>query len=110
MEESQVEFVPIEFDEMKTVYFLNSIKKIEKANSFSKRNASGNCFACNPRFRPNYLEAVVNEKGEIEMVLPKNERRERKIDTKPDFWLYADSYTGKSTFVDQVENVLFLNT
>ena len=40
------------------------------------------------------------------MVLPKNERRERKIDTKPDFWLYADSYTGKSTFVDQVENVL----
>ena len=44
------------------------------------------------------------------MVLPKNERRERKIDTKPDFWLYADSYTGKSTFVDQVENVLFLNT
>ncbi len=110
VEESQVEFVPIEFDEMKTVYFLNSIKTIEKANSFSKRNASGNCFACNPRFRPNYLEAIENEKGEIEMVLPKNERRERKIDTKPDFWLYADSYTGKSTFVDQVENVLFLNT
>ena len=64
MEESQVEFVP-EFDEMKTVYFLNSIKTIEKANSFSKRNASGNCFACNPRFRPNYLEAIENEKERL---------------------------------------------
>ncbi|MGR5964963.1 hypothetical protein ACT7DB_14835 [Bacillus cereus] len=63
VEESQVEFVPIEFDEMKTVYFLNSIKKIEKTNSFSKRNTSGKCFACNPRFRPNYLEAIVNKKG-----------------------------------------------
>ena len=44
------------------------------------------------------------------MALPKNERRERQIDTKPDFWIYGDSYIGKSTFVDGIENVLFLNT
>lgn len=36
MEESQVEFVPIEFDEMKTVYFLNSIKTIEKPTAFQR--------------------------------------------------------------------------
>ena len=36
VEESQVEFVPIEFDEMKTVYFLNSIKTIEKPTAFQR--------------------------------------------------------------------------
>lgn len=109
VEESEIKFVPIEFNEMETVYFQNSIRKIEVAKKFPK-NASGKCFGCNPKFRPNYLEAIENEKGDVEMVLPKNERRERKIDTKPDFWIYADSYVGKSTFVDNVDNVLFLNT
>lgn len=104
-----VTLVPIEFDEMQTVYFLNNIDRIEDAKEYP-RNTSGNCFSCNPKFRPSYLESIENEKGEIDMVLPKNERRERTIDTKPDFWIYADSYVGKSTFVDHVENVLFLNT
>ncbi|MEK4715254.1 AAA family ATPase [Sporosarcina sp. FSL K6-5500] len=106
---SNVTFVPIEFDEMKTVFFINSIKEIEDAKTYPK-NVSGKCFACIPRFKPDYLETIMNEKGEIKMVLPKNERRERKIDTKPDLWIYADSYVGKSTFIDNVENVLFLNT
>jgi len=107
---AELKFVPIEFDQMQTVYFLNNIEKIESTTDFSKRNASGNCFSCNPRFAPNFLEAIQNEKGEIILTLPKNERRERKIDTKPDFWLYADSYVGKSTFVDKIPNVLFFNT
>lgn len=110
VEESDVTFVPIEFDEMESIYFKNSIAKIEETKDFSKKNASGNCFSCNPRFAPIYLEALQNEKGEIIMALPKNERRERKIDERPDFWIYADSYVGKSTFVDSVDNVLFLNT
>jgi len=42
--------------------------------------------------------------------LPKNEKRERVIDTKPDLWIYADSYVGKSTFVDKFEDLLFINT
>ncbi|GAB3797236.1 AAA family ATPase [Virgibacillus kimchii] len=109
VEESEVKLVPIEYDEMEVVYFHNSIKKIESAKEYPK-NVSGNCFSCNPRFAPNYLDAIQNEKGDVEMALPKNERRERKIDTHPDFWIYGDSYVGKSTFVDQLENVLFLNT
>ena len=110
VESSALQFVPIEFNEMETVYFQNNIREIEDSKDFSKRNKSGKCFSCNPRFKPNYLEAIQDEKGEILMALPKNERRERKIDTKPDFWIYADSYVGKSTFVDKFPNVLFLNT
>lgn len=50
------------------------------------------------------------EKGNDMLVLPKNERREEKAITKPDMWIYADSYVGKSMFVDHMDNVLFLNT
>lgn len=109
LSDMEPKFVPIEFDDMNVIYFQNNIKKIENAKSYP-RNVSGDCFSCNPRFKPNYLEAIENEKGEITMVLPKNERRERTIDTRPDFWIYADSYVGKSTFVDKADNVLFLNT
>ncbi len=109
VEQSEVTFLPIDYDDMYVIYFQNSIKKIEIADSYPK-NVSKKCFACIPKFRPNYLEAITNEKGEIEMVLPKNERREIEIDENPDFWIYGDSYVGKSTFVDNVENVLFLNT
>lgn len=109
VENSEVTFVPIDYEEMNMVYFKNSITKIETSKVWPK-DVSGNCFSCNPRFKPNYLEGIENEKGEITLTLPKNERRERKIDTKPDFWIYADSYVGKSTFVDNFENVLFLNT
>jgi len=44
------------------------------------------------------------------MLLPKNERREVLINTTPDMWLYGDSYTGKTVFMDSFDNVLFLNT
>jgi hypothetical protein len=51
------------------------------------------------------------EKGANYMFeLPKNEKRQRVIDTTPDLWIYADSYVGKSTFVDKFDNVLFINT
>lgn len=44
------------------------------------------------------------------MILPSNQRREKKIDKNPDLWIYAQSYVGKSTFIDQYEDLLFLNT
>ncbi|MEK9191651.1 ATP-binding protein, partial [Staphylococcus aureus] len=56
------------------------------------------------------LEQLRNEEGELIMTLPKNIRREKKIDERPDFWIYGDSYVGKSTFVDQFDDLLFLNT
>lgn len=50
------------------------------------------------------------EKGNDMLVLPKNERRAEEPITRPDMWIYADSYVGKSTFVDHMDNVLFANT
>lgn len=110
VEKQKVKLVPIPYDEMQVVYFQNAVEKIRDANDFPK-NPSNHCFSCNPRFAPDYLEGLTNLKGEIQMiVLPKNERREKKIDLKPDVWLYADSYVGKTTFWDKFDDVLMINT
>jgi len=107
---SKLTLLGLDFDPIKVARFNTLVKKIATRKDFSERSPHDNCFSCMPKFRPNYLEALENDKGEIIMLLPKNERREKKIDTKPDFWIYGDSYVGKSTFVDQMSNVLFLNT
>lgn len=105
----KVNLVPIKYDEMNILYFQNSIKDIETAKKFP-RNTSGKCFSCNPRFAPQFLNATQDEKGEIIMQLPKNVRRPKQVDLMPDIWLYADSYVGKTTFMDQFDDVLMINT
>lgn len=50
------------------------------------------------------------EKGIDYMLLPENKRRKKTVITNPDMWIYADSYVGKSTFIDQIDNLLFANT
>lgn len=105
---SKPELVPIKYDDMNVLYFQNTIKEIEAATEYPKN--VDHCFSCMPRFAPNYLNAIQDEKGEILMQLPKNVRRKKQMDLKPDIWLYADSYVGKTTFMDQFDDVLMLNT
>lgn len=50
------------------------------------------------------------EKGIDYMILPENKRREKVLNTTPDMWIYADSYVGKSTFIDQLDDLIFANT
>lgn len=96
-----LEFMKINYDSKKVIDFLLDVKKLYECEDF-KKNPSYLCNWCEYK---NYCE-----KGLDYMLLPKNERREVKIDEKPDFWIYADSYVGKSTFVDKLDNLLFINT
>lgn len=96
-----LEFMKINYDPKKVISFLLDVKKLYECESFEKNPS----YLCNWCEYKNYCE-----KGEDYMLLPKNERREVKIDEKPDFWIYADSYVGKSTFVDKLDNLLFINT
>lgn len=77
-------------------------------NTINNTNFNGLFPFCN---NP-YCEYCRNlEKGANYMFeLPKNNKRDRVVDVKPDLWIYADSYVGKSTFVDKFDNVLFINT
>ena len=111
-EKLEVQLVEIEHDDMMIIYYVNEVKKIREAikNGFGntiEKNPDGECFQC--KFNQDYLELIKLENGE-EIMLPKNIRREKKLDLTPDMWIYADSYVGKSTFIDSFDDVLFINT
>jgi phage nucleotide-binding protein len=101
LENMEVEIVNIDYDETKVNEFFKICEEIKNETEFEKA-PSKLCEWCEYR---TYCEG-----GETYMLLPENKRRELKIDVNPDMWLYADSYVGKSTFVDKFPNLLFLNT
>ena len=91
----------VKYDASKVIKYMNNIINITEDVEY-KKNPSGYCSWCE------YEELCI--KGEDYMILPSNKRREKKIDKNPDLWIYAQSYVGKSTFIDQYEDLLFLNT
>lgn len=121
---ADVNFQTLQYDENEVIYFQNAVREIGNAieaykhnpNSVFVKNPDGECFACNPRFAPEYLNAEQHEvydgkqKEIVIMPIPKNERREKTADLNPDTWLYGDSYVGKSVFWDSFPDVLMLNT
>lgn len=120
LKQAKVTFVPIEYDESKVNSFKKTIKEIEGTKIY-KKNVSGNCFSCaaidakkSGRWTvltaPDYLEAIQNKNGEIEMVLPSSERRSVEKVTKRVFWLYGAPFSGKTTFANDFPNPLMLNT
>lgn len=93
--------IKVEYDPEKVIDFWIDVKRLQESEDYCKR-PSYLCRWCE------YQDFC--EKGEDYMLIPKNERRERVIDERPDFWIYADSYVGKSTFVDKLDDLLFINT
>lgn len=101
VKKSQIQIIEVKYDPNKVIEFFDNIIDIHETFEYRK-NPTRLCDWCE------YKNLCL--KGEDYMLLPKNERREKKIDTNPDMWIYAESYVGKSTFVDQLDNLLFLNT
>lgn len=99
--DAEVQVIEVSYNPNKVIEFFNKIIDIKEETEFPKNQTK----LCNWCEYQQYCE-----KGIDYMILPNNTRRERKIDTNPDMWIYADSYVGKSTFVDQFDDLLFLNT
>ncbi|MBV4429388.1 AAA family ATPase [Clostridium tyrobutyricum] len=98
---SQIQIVEVKYDSNKVIGFFDNIINTYEVSEY-KKNPTRLCDWCE------YKNLCL--KGEDYMLLPKNERREKKIDINPDMWIYAESYVGKSTFVDKFNDLLFLNT
>ncbi|MBV4417141.1 AAA family ATPase [Clostridium tyrobutyricum] len=101
VKKSQIQIVEVKYDSNKVIEFFDKIINTHEVSEY-KKNPTRLCDWCE------YKNLCL--KGEDYMLLPKNERREKKIDTNPDMWIYAESYVGKSTFVDKFNDLLFLNT
>lgn len=97
----QIQIAEVKYDPNKVITFFNDIIDVIECAEYPK-NTTKLCDWCDYK---NYclLEDDL-------MILPSNTRRERKIDENPDMWIYADSYVGKSTFIDKLDDLLFLNT
>lgn len=98
---SKIKIMEVKYDASKVVEFMDNIINITEDVQY-KKNPTGYCSWCE------YENLCI--KGEDYMILPVNQRREKKIDKNPDLWIYAQSYVGKSTFIDQYDDLLFLNT
>lgn len=97
--------VKVEYDPHKVIKFWTDVKRLQEVESTLSENSKNPSYLCRWCEYQDFCE-----KGEDYMLIPKNERRERVIDERPDFWIYADSYVGKSTFVDKLDDLLFINT
>lgn len=92
---------PIRYDPGKVADFAVGTCTMANATEFPKHE-SRLCDWCD------YKDLCIG--GNDMLILPKNERRPEAVITEPDMWIYADSYVGKSTFVDHFDDVLFINT
>lgn len=101
VKESQIQIVEVKYNPNKVIEFFDKIIDIHEISQY-KKNPTRLCDWCE------YKDYCM--KGIDYMLLPENKRREKKIDTNPDMWIYAESYVGKSTFVDKFDDLLFLNT
>lgn len=97
----QIIKVKIYYDPNRIKQYFNLIDEIEKTTNYPKREKP-HCKWCE------YKEYCLE--GDDTMLLPKNEKKQIEITKNPHMWIYADSYVGKSTFVDNFPNLLFLNT
>lgn len=97
----ELQIVKVNYNINKISEFFRKIKDIKETKEFPK-NQSYLCRWCE-------YEKYCYE-GVDFMLLPENKRREKTIDVNPDMWVYGDSYVGKSTFVDQFDDLLFINT
>lgn len=101
LKSKEVQIVKIDYQPNKVIEYLIGVKHCIEDTEY-KKTPNRFCDWC--EFQQ-YCE-----KGIDFMILPENKRRTKTINTEPDMWIYADSYVGKSTFIDQIDNLLFANT
>lgn len=101
LESKEIQIKQVQYEPNKVIEYLINVKHCIEDTEYEK---TPNRFCDWCEFQQ-YCE-----KGIDFMILPENKRREKTINTEPDMWIYADSYVGKSTFIDQIDNLLFANT
>ena len=101
LKSKEVQMVKVDYQPNKVIEYLIGVKHCIEDNEY-KKTPNRFCDWC--EFQQ-YCE-----KGIDFMILPENKRRMKTINTEPDMWIYADSYVGKSTFIDRIDNLLFANT
>ena len=103
LDKKQILVKEVEYDANKRIEFLETIQKITKCKNFDEKNETNLCDWCEfKQYCKEGIDYMIN--------LPKNERKEATINTTPDMWLYGESYSGKTVFMDSFDDNLMINT
>ena len=100
-----IEVIEVPFDDFSITSFTDECKVIENAKDYPKCTTKL-CDWCGYK---NYCLRGVD----WDVKLPENKKRDvqkKKITELPDTFIYGASYVGKSTVLDSLDNVLFINT
>ena len=103
LEKNEIQVKEVQYDKNKRIEFLKTIQKIENCHNFDEKNETRLCDWCE-------FKLYCKEDIDYMINLPKNERKEATINTTPDMWLYGESYSGKTVFMDSFDDNLMINT
>lgn len=103
LKSSKIKFVTVEYSQQKAIDILKVIPKIENDERFDQK-INDFCFWCD------YWEYCFKGVDYKLMRLPENKLKKLSPRKFPDMWIYGDSYTGKTTFIDSFDDVIFINT
>lgn len=119
LESTEIKVIEVDYDEKSVTQFVDCCQQLKTVKDFPK-NPTRLCNWCQYQ---GYCESngkvnwtIIDEKTkkEDELVnLPENKKREvtkKEYVDLPDMFIYGDSYVGKSTFYDSLNDVLFVNT
>lgn len=105
MSQLELQLLTVPYDETSITRFLEERKRIETATDYPARTN---------KWCQRYCEYYgYCQKGEDWMILPENKKndvKKQKVTELPDMFIYGASYVGKSTVIDSMSDVLFVNT
>lgn len=101
LKKSKIKVVDVEYNANYVIDFTLNIKKSLECEDFEKHDT----FLCNWCEYKDYCM-----KGTDYMILPSNERRNIEKVTKRTVWIYGKPFSGKTTFANNFEDPLMLNT
>ena len=102
LNELEVKVCQVEYDQHKVDKFFQTIIQINQTKEYPK-NQTKLCDWCQ------YQEYCVRGIDYM-LILPENKRVQVDKETAPVIWLYGAPFSGKTTFANQAQDVLHLNT
>lgn len=107
IEQQSINIVEVEYDEDGVTRFLDECEQIETVTDYPAEPNDWCQKYCE------FYDLCQNGSDWRIMDLPKNERRKKTKETLtelPSMYIYGESYVGKSTFLDSLDDVIVLNT
>ena len=101
LDKHEIQFVKVDYDPTKVIDFLTDGKHAIEDTTFEKKTTR----LCDWCEYQGYCE-----KGDLTMILPKNERTDGQATVKKKIWIYGAPFSGKTYLANEFPDMLLLST